>query len=222
VIRAIAEYGFVTSPYPVVLSIENHCCFDQQKVLAKIMMDVLKDKLAMPLKNADGSPVTALPSPMELKYKVLIKGKRLSAKDSADEEAEEDEEDEDEEDGAPASSKKSPKVVSEGIKSPTEAEKDKASKKKKSNPKTHPDLSAITYLGTGKVKAFTPDVSGAIPADMMASYAEGKTYKLAKNPDKVEGWIEHNKKHLRYGLTFCFSILVAAVLRLSSVYLHLF
>jgi hypothetical protein len=73
VIRAIAEYGFVTSPYPVVLSIENHCCLEQQKVLAKIMVDVLKDKLAMPLKSADGSIITTLPSPMELKYKVLIK-----------------------------------------------------------------------------------------------------------------------------------------------------
>jgi hypothetical protein len=72
-----------------------------------------------------------------------------------------------------------------------------ASKKKKAALKTHPDLSAITYLGTGKVKAFTPEVSGSIPADMMASYAEGKTYKFAKNPDKVEGWIAHNKNHLR-------------------------
>lgn len=72
VIRAIAEYGFVTSPYPVVLSIENHCCLDQQKTLAKIMLDVLKDKLAMPVRHADGSPVTTLPSPMELKHKVCF------------------------------------------------------------------------------------------------------------------------------------------------------
>lgn len=74
----------------------------------------------------------------------------------------------------------------------------KSSKKKKAHSKTHPDLSAITYLGTGKVKAFTPEISASIPADMMASYGEGKTFKLAKNPDKVEGWIEHNKAHLRY------------------------
>ena len=76
-IRAIAEYGFQTSPYPIVLSIENHCCLDQQKTLAKIMVDVLKDKLALPIKTADGSSVEVLPSPMELKYKVLIKVRLL-------------------------------------------------------------------------------------------------------------------------------------------------
>lgn len=94
-VRAIAEYGFVTSPYPVVLSIENHCCLDQQKVLAKIMIDVFKDKLAMPLKNADGSFVTSLPSPMELKHKILIKGKRLASHGAEAEEVEDDPDDED-------------------------------------------------------------------------------------------------------------------------------
>jgi len=85
----------VTSPYPVVLSIENHCCLEQQKVLAKIMIDVFKDKLAMPLKNADGSFVTSLPSPMELKHKILIKGKRLASHGAEAEEVEDDPDDED-------------------------------------------------------------------------------------------------------------------------------
>lgn len=134
---------------------------------------------------------------------MLIKGKRISAKEAEDEE-EEEEEDEDGDDTTPNASAKpkhSEKEKSHSEK-PGESEKDggdgKSSKKKKANHKTHPDLSNITYLGTGKVKAFTPEVSSSIPADMMASYGEGKTYKLAKNPDKVEGWIEHNKAHLRY------------------------
>lgn len=190
VIRAIAEYGFVTSPYPVVLSIENHCCLDQQKVLAKIMIDIFKDKLAMPLKNPDGSFVTALPSPMELKHKVLIKGKRLAANKNAAEEEEADVEEEEEED------------MDEGNKTPKDATSvktdAKGKKKKTENHKTHPDLSNITYLGTGKVKSFVPEVSNAIPADMMASYGETKTYKtITKTPDKMGGWIEHNKNHLR-------------------------
>jgi hypothetical protein len=179
----------------VVLSIENHCCLEQQKVLAKIMTEVFKDKLAMPIKLADGSAPTTLPSPMELKGKVLIKGKRLSSKDAAEEAEEEEEEDEDEEDATSHKLKKEKSVAGE------EAEKDKASKKKKPHLKTHPDLSAITYLGTGKVKGFTPETNAAIPADMMASYGENTTYKLAKNADKVEGWIEHNKKHLRFVLS---------------------
>eukprot|EP01032_Pedospumella_encystans_P021097 gene21097-23939_t len=184
VIRAIAEYGFVTSPYPVVLSIENHCCLEQQKVLAKIMIDIFKDKLAMPLRNTDGSFVTTLPSPMELKHKVLIKGKRLATHGAEAEDAD-DPEDDDEEAEDP-SLKGSTK---EGI-------KDAPKKKKGSSNKTHPDLSNITYLGTGKVKSFSAAVSNSIPADMMASYAEVKTIKTIKLPDKVAGWIDHNKNHL--------------------------
>jgi phosphatidylinositol phospholipase C, delta len=182
VIKAIAQYGFETSPYPVVLSIENHCSLDQQKTLARIMVETFKEKLAMPIKSADGK-VPVLPSPIELKYKILIKGKRV-ADATADEEEEED--DEDDEGGT------TPKVRTEEEKAAAAAKK-----KKKSVSKTHPDLSNITYLGTGKVKAFTAEVSNAIPADMMASYSEPKTLKTMKNPDKVEGWIEHNKTHLR-------------------------
>lgn len=125
----------------------------------------------------------------------MIKGKRISAKaDEADEEEMED--DEDAEDGP--SGKPPKKTNSEREGKEEGAGEGKSSKKKKAVVhKTHPDLSNITYLGTGKVKAFTPEISSAIPADMMASYVEGKTYKLAKNPDQVEGWIEHNKVHLR-------------------------
>ena len=32
------KYSFENSPYPVVLSIENHCSLDQQRIMAKIMV----------------------------------------------------------------------------------------------------------------------------------------------------------------------------------------
>ena len=32
VIRAINDYAFAVSPYPVILSIENHCSLPQQAV----------------------------------------------------------------------------------------------------------------------------------------------------------------------------------------------
>ncbi|CAL1547808.1 unnamed protein product, partial [Lymnaea stagnalis] len=37
VIKAINEYAFKTSPYPVTLSIENHCSLQQQQVMANVM-----------------------------------------------------------------------------------------------------------------------------------------------------------------------------------------
>lgn len=123
---------------------------------------------------------------------MYVQGKRLSSKDTEEVE-EEDEEDEDDADGTDVTSGKLQKAKSSTLEG---GEKSPSGKKKKSL-KTHPDLSNITYLGTGKVKGFTPEISSSIPADMMCSYAEPKTMKLAKNPDKVDGWIDHNRKHLR-------------------------
>jgi hypothetical protein len=69
-------------------------------------------------------------------------------------------------------------------------------KKKKKDPKVHPDLVAMTYLGTGKMVGFSAELSAAIPGDMMASYNENRAIKFVKT--KREAWIAHNREHLRY------------------------
>lgn len=76
VIKAIKEYAFKTSDYPVIISLENHCSVEQQKVMAHHMSSILGGALVTsPLE--DGMP-TDFPSPDELKGKFLIKGKRLN------------------------------------------------------------------------------------------------------------------------------------------------
>lgn len=185
VIKAIYEYGFVTSPYPVVLSIENHCCLDQQKIMAKMMVETFKDSLALPMKNANGKQ---MPSPNELRHKILIKGKRLPANNVNQEEEEDDEEEEEDADGNSPTSSKLDRQSSKKMSS---------KEKKKKAPKVHPDLSAITFLGTGKVKAFTKDISDSVPCDMMASYGETKVIKNLKSSEITNGWIYHNQNHLR-------------------------
>lgn len=76
VIKAIKEYAFKTSDYPVILSLENHCCVEQQAVMAHHMSSILGSALVTsPL--GDGMP-SDFPSPEELKGKFLIKGKRLN------------------------------------------------------------------------------------------------------------------------------------------------
>ncbi|XP_009949304.1 PREDICTED: 1-phosphatidylinositol 4,5-bisphosphate phosphodiesterase delta-1-like, partial [Leptosomus discolor] len=45
VIKAIKNYAFKTSPYPVIISLENHCSVDQQKVMAQHMTTILQDML---------------------------------------------------------------------------------------------------------------------------------------------------------------------------------
>ncbi|XP_040208727.1 1-phosphatidylinositol 4,5-bisphosphate phosphodiesterase delta-1 isoform X2 [Rana temporaria] len=75
VITAIKNYAFKTSPYPVIISLENHCSLDQQKTMVKHMKDILGDKLLlMPVEGR----VKEFPSPEQLKGKILVKGKKLN------------------------------------------------------------------------------------------------------------------------------------------------
>ncbi|KAL6045272.1 Phosphoinositide phospholipase C [Balamuthia mandrillaris] len=72
VIMAVRNYAFVATPYPVILSLENHCSQPQQIVMADIMKDILGKANMLP----DPVPKDAqfLPSPEQLRFKVLIKG----------------------------------------------------------------------------------------------------------------------------------------------------
>nr|XP_046233650.1 1-phosphatidylinositol 4,5-bisphosphate phosphodiesterase delta-3-A-like [Scatophagus argus] len=74
VIETINEYAFKASPYPLILSLENHCSVEQQTVMAQHLRSILGDKL-LTKALSDLDPQT-LPSPEDLKYKILVKGKR--------------------------------------------------------------------------------------------------------------------------------------------------
>ncbi|XP_028301914.1 1-phosphatidylinositol 4,5-bisphosphate phosphodiesterase eta-2 [Gouania willdenowi] len=77
VIETINKYAFIKSPYPVILSIENHCTVPQQKKMAAYLIEVLQDKLD--LSNVNAYECRKLPSPEILKGKILVKGKKLPA-----------------------------------------------------------------------------------------------------------------------------------------------
>jgi len=83
VCEAIMRYGFVTSPYPIIISAEVHCGLTQQDMLANIMKSVFGDALvSAPI---DGRPkIDVLPSPEALKGMVLLKAKNLYALESDD------------------------------------------------------------------------------------------------------------------------------------------
>ncbi|XP_053140711.1 1-phosphatidylinositol 4,5-bisphosphate phosphodiesterase beta-4 isoform X3 [Hemicordylus capensis] len=78
VIQAIRETAFVTSEYPVILSFENHCSKYQQYKMSKYCEDIFGDLLLkQPLETYPLEPGRPLPSPNDLKRKILIKNKRL-------------------------------------------------------------------------------------------------------------------------------------------------
>lgn len=81
VIKAIKDYAFKTSDYPVILSLENHCSVDQQKLMAHYMISILGEALVS--KPLGYTMPTSFPSPEELRGKFLIKGKRLNKLDAA-------------------------------------------------------------------------------------------------------------------------------------------
>ncbi|XP_052698208.1 1-phosphatidylinositol 4,5-bisphosphate phosphodiesterase beta-4-like isoform X2 [Crassostrea angulata] len=78
VIQAIAETAFITSQFPVILSFENHCSKPQQYKMAKYCEEIFGDMLLKkPLDSCPLQPAIPLPSPNQLKGKILIKNKRL-------------------------------------------------------------------------------------------------------------------------------------------------
>lgn len=72
VIAAIGKYAFLTSPYPLILSLEVHCSLEQQIVMANILRNVLGEKLVL---EPYMTNCMILPSPQELKHRILVKVK---------------------------------------------------------------------------------------------------------------------------------------------------
>ncbi|XP_011907492.1 1-phosphatidylinositol 4,5-bisphosphate phosphodiesterase beta-1 isoform X1 [Papio anubis] len=84
VIEAIAECAFKTSPFPILLSFENHVDSPKQQAkMAEYCRLIFGDALLMePLEKYPLESGVPLPSPMELMYKILVKNKKKSHKSS--------------------------------------------------------------------------------------------------------------------------------------------
>ncbi|KAF8077564.1 hypothetical protein FPV67DRAFT_1684022 [Lyophyllum atratum] len=83
VCHAIRKYGFAASAYPIIISAEVHCSLTGQDAIADIMKEVFGDAL---VQTPHEGRVERLPSPEELKGRILLKTKNLylvSRKDSA-------------------------------------------------------------------------------------------------------------------------------------------
>ncbi|XP_069011677.1 1-phosphatidylinositol 4,5-bisphosphate phosphodiesterase epsilon-1 [Embiotoca jacksoni] len=80
VVEAINRSAFVNSDMPVVLSIENHCSLPQQRKMAEIFKTVFGERLVTRfLFESDFSDDPHLPSPLQLRGRILLKNKKLKA-----------------------------------------------------------------------------------------------------------------------------------------------
>uniref|UniRef100_A0AAZ3NN94 1-phosphatidylinositol 4,5-bisphosphate phosphodiesterase n=1 Tax=Oncorhynchus tshawytscha TaxID=74940 RepID=A0AAZ3NN94_ONCTS len=85
VIEAIAECAFKTSPFPVILSFENHVDSPKQQAkMAEYCRSIFGDMLLTdPLEKYPLETGVPLPSPMDLMGKILVKNKKKHIKTSS-------------------------------------------------------------------------------------------------------------------------------------------
>lgn len=78
VLEAIKANAFVTSDYPLILSIENHCSVSQQLFMANEFKRVFAEKLVIePVDGCDDPMRDCYPSPDQLRHRIIIKHKKL-------------------------------------------------------------------------------------------------------------------------------------------------
>uniref|UniRef100_A0A8C4QGH1 Phosphoinositide phospholipase C n=1 Tax=Eptatretus burgeri TaxID=7764 RepID=A0A8C4QGH1_EPTBU len=168
VLEIIMQEAFRKCDYPVILSIENHCGMQQQKVMATQIRKILGDKLLIPPEK-----ITCLPSPKEAKGKFLLKVKKtktnLPTESSVGDAVTDSNDDDDDDDDEPPSDTKLPKK------------------------RTAPELLEIAYLKSVKFESFKHSKDCQKPEEMI-SYSESKVKHLAGESDV--DFVQHNAAHL--------------------------
>ncbi|XP_053525234.1 1-phosphatidylinositol 4,5-bisphosphate phosphodiesterase delta-4 isoform X2 [Artibeus jamaicensis] len=186
VVATIAQYAFQTSDYPVILSLENHCSWEQQEIIAHHLTEILGEQLLST--TLDGLLPTQLPSPEELRKKILVKGKKLQTLEEDLEKEEEEEELETELEGEQEAELELESQFEPETQELSPRSKDK--KEKKSKPMLCPSLSALViYTKT------VPFYSFAHSRDHyrfyeLSSFSETKAKSLIKEAGNE--FVQHN------------------------------
>ncbi|XP_053494988.1 1-phosphatidylinositol 4,5-bisphosphate phosphodiesterase delta-3-A isoform X2 [Ictalurus furcatus] len=210
VVEAIAEYAFKASPYPLILSLENHCSVEQQEVMAQQLRSILGDKLlTKPLNN---HKCDSLPSP-EFVLTVCLSSSCLWSSNTVIRESEiqsdlhlsnffyiqyltkelkgkilvkgKKEQVEQEDSSSSESSCSEDESKAEG--------KVKAKKESKKVSKLSPELSdLVVYTCSVPFKGF--DQAAKRPPNEMSSFSESKALKHIKNSGKF--FVRHNSWQL--------------------------
>ena len=183
VIKCINDYGFKTSPYPVILSLDVHADIPGQEKMAEIMIRVFGDRLLMP-----DDKMVQWPSPNELKGKVILKNKKVPATQQVQEDIIDSDSDSDDEDFAVDLSEK----------------EEKPKKEKHPKVKVAQKLSDITALGTTKLTNFEDEKMFKLPCNKMFSISEGRVEKLFQNDcaNLIKFGYNHFSRSYPHGLRF--------------------
>ncbi|XP_058230768.1 1-phosphatidylinositol 4,5-bisphosphate phosphodiesterase delta-3-A [Hemibagrus wyckioides] len=174
VIETIAQYAFKVSPYPLILSLENHCSVEQQAVMAQHLRSILGSALLS--KPLSDQTLNQLPSPEELKGRILVKARKLTGQL--------------EKLGSSASfSSNSDEEIGGSNKSPSK----KDSGKPVSSSKISPELSElVVYCRSVPFPGF--DAASQRPPSEMSSFSENEALKQIKDSGNL--FVRHNSRQL--------------------------
>ncbi|XP_059198678.1 1-phosphatidylinositol 4,5-bisphosphate phosphodiesterase delta-4 [Centropristis striata] len=186
VISTLKEYAFKVSDFPVILSLENHCGVEQQKVMAQHLSQILGDTLLSTL--LDGQVPQHLPSPQELKGKILLKFKKISTPgDSVDETLTDVSDEEEMTDGE---ADESPSTEEP----PAECSNQNGKKLEKTKSKLASELSdLVIYCKSVHFRGFKHARTHRKCFEM-SSLSESKAKKLAK--DAATDFVQYNSRQL--------------------------
>eukprot|EP00045_Choanoeca_perplexa_P014126 m.164381 g.164381 ORF g.164381 m.164381 type:complete len:1094 (+) comp16577_c0_seq3:100-3381(+) len=187
VLRTCAEFGFVASQYPLILSIENHLCLEQQDKLAAYAREFFGERLAVVPISSD-----PMPSPQSLLGKVIIKGKVLPPDQDTAEMSEDDEAVEALGDAAgnKKAMRKQPKAMQNLLKKQAKA----ASGHHKV--KVSRAFSAIVSLAGVKYRGPETLATSNQLAMQMSSFGEKKALKLMEQEEYSNLFVQRNARQL--------------------------
>ena len=187
-LKACAEYAFETSEFPLILSIENHLSVEQQRIMAKDITDIFADALYV---VPDGC--RELPSPAELKNKVIVKGKKLPADVEQDDVSDEDEAGEAIVETAEQQAKalrKHSKDVRQQLR------KNASSAKKTKKLKLAREFSDIVSLKSVHFHLSDFENLDAPAGNSMSSFGENKAHKLVNDASTAGAFVRRNVRQL--------------------------
>ncbi|XP_068185879.1 1-phosphatidylinositol 4,5-bisphosphate phosphodiesterase delta-4 isoform X2 [Antennarius striatus] len=182
VVSTLKDYAFKVSDFPVILSLENHCGVEQQTVMAQHLRQILGDILLTNL--LDGLIPPQLPSPQELRGKILLKAKKIGGLGGGRDETLTDEVSDEDEMANDAESTSTEEPPAESLNANAKKSKSKLSRELS-------DL--VVYCKSIHFHSFEHARLHA-KCHEMSSFSESKAKRLAK--EAGTRFVQHNTKHL--------------------------
>ncbi|RVE58468.1 hypothetical protein OJAV_G00209410 [Oryzias javanicus] len=178
VISTIKEYGFRASDFPIIVSLENHCGLEQQTLMAQHLTQILGNLLQT--STLDGQVPEQLPSPQELRGKILLKAKKIGGLEKCVDETLTDEVSDEEE-------------MANGDEESPSAEEPQAEKKKKKSKLSRELSDLVVYCKSVHFHGFEHSLCHAKCYEM-SSFSESKAKKLSKETGTE--FVQYNTRQL--------------------------